>query len=153
MLAGIPLTPDKEVEYSQVIDHLKGQHVRITETRKAILRYMIAAEHHPSAEQIYRDLLPLIPGMSLATVYNNLRVLVEEGFVSELKVSNDNTTYFDFLGHEHLNVVCERCGKIVDLMGLDLSVFKRQVEERTGYKVTKEQFLIYGICPMCLVAK
>lgn len=152
MISHQPLQADEEITYAEVIDHLKSKQIRITETRKAILRYMIAAKHHPSAEQIYRDLLPLIPSMSLATVYNNLRVLVEEGFVSELKVSNDNTTYFDFLGHEHLNVVCERCGKIADFMDVDLSIFKKEAEERTGYKVTKEQFLIYGICPECLAA-
>lgn len=148
----IPLTPEQAEDYAHVIEHLKGKKIRITETRKAVLSYMIAAKHHPSAEQIYRDLLPLIPGMSLATVYNNLRVLVDEGFVSELKVTNDNTTYFDFLGHEHLNVVCEDCGKIADFMDVDLSIFKKEAEEKTGYKVTKEQFLIYGICPECLTS-
>lgn len=152
MLAYRQLSPEQEDDYYQVIDHLKTKQIRVTEPRKAVLQYMIAAKHHPSAEQIYKDLLPLIPGMSLATVYNNLRVLVDEGFVSELKVTNDNTTYFDFLGHEHLNVVCEQCGKIADFMDVDLSIFKKEAEERTGYKVTKEQFLIYGICPDCLTA-
>lgn len=149
MLEQHPLRPDQEEDYAHVIEHLKSKQIRITETRKAVTRYMIAAKHHPSAEQIYQDLLPLIPGMSLATVYNNLRVLVEAGFVSELKVSNDNTTYFDFLGHEHLNVVCERCGQIADVMEADVSIFKQAAESNTGYKITKEQFLLYGICPSC----
>lgn len=138
-----------EDSYHEVLTHLKGKQIRITESRKAIVRYMIEADHHPSAEQIYRDLLPAFPSMSLATVYNNLRVLVDEGFVTELKVSNDNTTYFDFMGHDHLNVVCEKCGKIADFMDVDLSIFKKEAEEQTGYRLTKEQFMIYGICPSC----
>ena len=48
--------------------------------------------------KIYRDLLPEHPNMSLATVYNNMKVLVDEGFVAELKVTNDTTTYYDFYG-------------------------------------------------------
>ena len=72
---------------------------------------------------IYYDLLPDNPGMSLATVYNNLKVLVEEGIVSEIKVNNDNTTYYDFMGHDHLNIVCEKCGHITDLDSTD-SVFQ-----------------------------
>ncbi|MGT2895498.1 Fur family transcriptional regulator [Streptococcus entericus] len=143
------LRPDQENAYAHVIEHLKSKQIRITETRKAVTRYMIAAAHHPSAEQIYQDLLPMIPGMSLATVYNNLRVLVEAGFVSELKLSNDNTTYFDFLGHEHLHVVCESCGKIADIMDADVSIFKQTAQSATGYKISKEQFLLYGICPNC----
>ncbi len=54
---------------------------------------------------IYHDLLPNFPNMSLATVYNNLKVLIDEGFVTEIKVRNDTTTYFDFMGHQHLNVI------------------------------------------------
>ena len=45
------------------------------------------SDQHPSADVIYYDLLPDNPGMSLATVYNNLKVLVEEGIVSEIKVN------------------------------------------------------------------
>lgn len=149
MLEQPVLRPDQENAFAHVIGHLKSKQIRITETRKAVTRYMIAATHHPSAEQIYQALLPMIPGMSLATVYNNLRVLVEEGFVSELKLSNDNTTYFDFLGHEHLHVVCESCGKIADIMDADVSIFKHTAELTTGYRITKEQFLLYGTCPNC----
>lgn len=150
MLAYRQLSADQKEDYDHVLEQLKQKQIRLTEPRKAVLQYMIAAKHHPSAEQVYRDLVTVLPGMSLATVYNNLRVLVEEGFVSEVKVTNDNTTYFDFLGHEHLNVVCEKCGKIADFMDADLSIFKKEAEEKTGYRVTREQFLLYGVCPECL---
>ncbi len=52
------------------------------------------------AEKIYRDLLPSqFPSMSLATVYNNIKVLIDEGVVSETQGScNDTTTLFDFMG-------------------------------------------------------
>ncbi|EHJ53046.1 peroxide-responsive transcriptional repressor PerR [Streptococcus macacae] len=135
--------------YNDVLEHLKEKHIRLTETRKAIIFYIINAHHHPSAEQIYNDLLPQHPSMSLATVYNNLKVLIDEGFVVELKVSNDNTAYFDFMGHQHLHVVCESCGKITDFVDVDVSRIKEEAHEQTGYKITRAQLLIYGICPKC----
>lgn len=135
--------------YEHVLAHLRKKHIRITETRKTIIAYMIEAHHHPSAETIYNDLKKQYAHMSLATVYNNLRVLIEEGFISELKVSNDNTTYFDFMGHDHLNIVCESCGKITDFFDIDLSHLEQEAEETTGYAVTKTQFMMYGICPEC----
>ncbi|MDO4204901.1 MAG: peroxide-responsive transcriptional repressor PerR, partial [Streptococcus gallolyticus] len=95
--------------YENVIEHLKKKHIRITETRKAIIAYIINSHEHPSADKIYRDLLPEHPNMSLATVYNNMKVLVDEGFVAELKVTNDTTTYYDFMGHQHINIVCKNC--------------------------------------------
>lgn len=136
-------------DYENVIQRLKTKGVRITETRKAVIDYMIRTHEHPSAEAIYHDLLPDFPNMSLATVYNNLKVLVEEGFVEEIKISHDKTTYFDFMGHEHLNVVCEKCGRIADFEDVDIPDLKREAEEQTGYKITKTQVLMYGICHEC----
>ena len=105
--------------YENVIEHLRAKHIRITETRKAIIAYLINSTEHPSADKIYKDLLPEHPSLSLATVYNNIKVLVDEGFVTELKVTNNPTTYYDFMGHQHINIICKCCGAIADFMDVD----------------------------------
>lgn len=143
------LNAEHQTAFEHVIQHLKEKRIRITETRKAVVAYIIESDDHPSAEMIYLDLLPNYPNMSLATVYNNLKVLLEEGFVTELKRANDTTTYYDFMGHEHLNVICEKCGKITDFMDVEIPSLKKEAHEQTGYKITKEVLSIYGICPEC----
>ncbi|WP_105209100.1 Fur family transcriptional regulator [Streptococcus suis] len=140
---------DHQADFDHVIQHLKEKGVRITSTRKAVIAYIIESDDHPSAEMIYQDLLPDYPSMSLATVYNNLKLLLEEGFVTEIKRTNDNTTYYDFMGHDHLNIICEVCGKITDFMDIELPSLKKEAQNQTGYKVTKEVLSIYGICPEC----
>ena len=143
------LSHEHQSSFDHVITHLKEKGVRITETRKAVVAYVIEQDNHPSAEMIYKDLLPSYPGMSLATVYNNLRLLLEEGFVTEIKRTNDTTTYYDFMGHEHLNVICEVCGKITDFMDVEIPSLKKEAQQQTGYKSTKEVLSVYGICPDC----
>lgn len=141
---------DQNKEYYQdVLNHLREKGVRITETRKAVIDFIIQSHDHPSADMIYQALLPAFPNMSLATVYNNLKVLIDEGFVSELKVRNDTTTYYDFMGHHHLNVICEKCGRIAD-MDLDLPDVQQEAADQTGYQITKSQMVVYGICPDCV---
>lgn len=141
---------DQNKEYYQdVLNHLREKGVRITETRKAVIDFIIQSHDHPSADMIYQELLPAFPNMSLATVYNNLKVLIDEGFVSELKVRNDTTTYYDFMGHQHLNVICEKCGRIAD-MDLDLPDVQQEAADQTGYQITKSQMVVYGICPDCV---
>ena len=141
---------DQNKEYYQdVLKHLREKGVRITETRKAVIDFIIESHDHPSADMIYQALLPAFPNMSLATVYNNLKVLIDEGFVSELKVRNDTTTYYDFMGHQHLNVICEKCGRIAD-MDLDLPDVQQEAADQTGYQITKSQMVVYGICPDCV---
>lgn len=141
---------DQNKEYYQdVLNHLREKGVRITETRKAVIDFIIQSHDHPSADMIYQALLPAFPNMSLATVYNNLKVLIDEGFVSELKVRNDTTTYYDFMGHQHLNVICEKCGRIADI-DLDLPDVQQEAADQTGYQITKSQMVVYGICPDCV---
>lgn len=141
---------DQNKEYYQdVLNHLREKGVRITETRKAVIDFIIQSHDHPSADMIYQALLPAFPNMSLATVYNNLKVLIDEGFVSELKVRNDTTTYYDFMGHQHLNVICKKCGRIAD-MDLDLPDVQQEAADQTGYQITKSQMVVYGICPDCV---
>ena len=141
---------DQNKEYYQdVLKHLREKGVRITETRKAVIDFIIQSHDHPSADMIYQALLPAFPNMSLATVYNNLKVLIDEGFVSELKVRNDTTTYYDFMGHQHLNVICEKWGRIAD-MDLDLPDVQQEAADQTGYQITKSQMVVYGICPDCV---
>ena len=142
------MNQQNEKYYQEVTEHLRMKGVRLTETRKAVIAFMINSSDHPSAEMIYQALLPEFPHMSLATVYNNLKVLIDEGFVAELKVRNDTTTYFDFMGHQHLNVICEKCGRIAD-MDLNLPDVKEEVEKQTGYRITNAQTTVYGICPAC----
>lgn len=38
--------------YENVLEHLREKHIRITETRKAIIAYMVNSREHPSAENI-----------------------------------------------------------------------------------------------------
>lgn len=138
----------EEERVEEVLQNLRAKGIRITDTRRAVLSYLVASHEHPSAEKIYRDLLPQFPSMSLATVYNNLKVLIEEGFVSEIKVRNDTTTYFDFMGHDHLNLICESCGKIDDI-DIEVPDVRAEAREKSGYVITKCQTTVYGLCPEC----
>ena len=66
------------------VDQLKAKGVRMTPQRHAILTYLMETITHPTADEIYRALEPRFPNMSVATVYNNLRVFKEAGLVREL---------------------------------------------------------------------
>ena len=87
--------------------------VRITPQRHAILEYLVESMTHPTADDIYKALEGKFPNMSVATVYNNLRVFKEVGLVKELTYG-DASSRFDYVTSQHYHVICEKCGKIVD---------------------------------------
>ena len=54
---------------------------RITPQRKAILDYLAGTDAHPSANQVYEEAKKQYAGLSLATVYNTLEILVKMGLI------------------------------------------------------------------------
>ena len=95
---------DHELEES--IAALRRAGVRITPQRQAIIRYLIASHSHPTADEIYQALSPDFPNISVATIYNNLRVFKSIGIVKELTYG-DASSRFDFNTHNHYHVICE----------------------------------------------
>ncbi|MEA4812587.1 MAG: transcriptional repressor, partial [Anaerolineaceae bacterium] len=57
---------------------------RRTPQREAICKYISESQSHPSADEIYQALKPQFPSLSLATVYNTLQFLAEEGKINIL---------------------------------------------------------------------
>ncbi|SFC72436.1 Fur family transcriptional regulator, peroxide stress response regulator [Alkalibacterium subtropicum] len=98
----------------QSIERLKYNNVRITPQRHAILEYLIDQDSHPTADEIYKALEEDFPSMSVATVYNNLRLFTKMGLVKEM-MFGDNSSRFDFASTEHYHAICTRCGKIEDI--------------------------------------
>lgn len=133
---------------TSVVDELKSKNIRITQPRKAIIHYMVASHSHPTVEEIYDDLLPMFPGMSLATIYNNLNILVEHGYVKEMKFT-DIASRFDFMGHRHFHIICEVCGKVADFPYRDLMPFINDAKNSTGYQVNNASVEMFGVCENC----
>lgn len=127
---------------------LKENGIRITPQRRAVLEYMIRSTSHPTVEQIYKDLLSEYPGMSLATVYNNLDVLCNYGLVYEMKFTGITSRY-DYMGEKHYHILCVECNKIADFNFTDLSDLRKAVKDQTGYDIFHLKLEGYGRCPNC----
>lgn len=130
------------------IESLKSTKVRMTPQRHAILEYLYETKSHPTADDIYKALEGRFPNMSVATVYNNLRVFKEVGIVKELTYG-DSSSRFDSVTTDHYHVICEKCGKIVDFHYPGLDEVETLAEHVTGFKVNSHRMEIYGTCPDC----
>ncbi|AOZ93507.1 peroxide-responsive transcriptional repressor PerR [Paenibacillus crassostreae] len=130
------------------LEQLKTSGVRITPQRHAILDFLLESMTHPTADEIYRALEPKFPSMSVATVYNNLKMFMESGMVRELTYG-DASSRFDANVSEHYHVICEQCGKIEDFMYPSLKDVEHQAEKATGYHVKGLRLELYGICETC----
>ena len=137
-----------EMQLKNALDTLKTTGVRITPQRHAILEYLIETMTHPTADDIYKALESKFPNMSVATVYNNLRVFREAGLVKELTYG-DNASRFDFITSKHYHVICSSCGKIVDFHYPGLDEVEHVAAQVTNFEINSHRMEIYGTCPEC----
>lgn len=137
-----------EDKLRQAIDTLKKSGVRITPQRHAVLEYLLNSMTHPTADDIYKALEGKFPNMSVATVYNNLRVLKDIGLVRELTYG-DASSRFDCNTSDHYHIICNQCGKIVDFHYPSLEEVESLAEQVTGFDVSHHRLEVYGICNAC----
>ncbi|HEY4430128.1 MAG TPA: Fur family transcriptional regulator, partial [Paenibacillus sp.] len=103
---------------------------------------------HPTADDIYRALEPKFPSMSVATVYNNLKMFMEAGMVRELTYG-DSSSRFDANVSDHYHVICQQCGKIEDFSYPSLRDVELHAEQATGFKITGLRMELHGFCKSC----
>ncbi|MBH5320237.1 peroxide-responsive transcriptional repressor PerR [Paenibacillus sp. GSMTC-2017] len=130
------------------LEQLKMNGVRMTPQRHAILSYLMDTKSHPTADEIYKALSPTYPSMSVATIYNNLRLFVEAGLVRELTYGDDSSR-FDADLSDHYHAICKGCGQIVDFGHPPLLEVEKVASRETGFTVQGHRMEIYGLCTSC----
>jgi Fur family peroxide stress response transcriptional regulator len=146
-IQGNEITPQKRLQ--QMIGRLRDNDCRITPQRHAILNVLANSSDHPSAENIYDELLIHYPTMSFATIYKTLNLLKKEGEVLELEFSEHGNRYDGKKPFPHPHVICTVCGTIIDPSQLDLEQITKKMMEETGFKIMTHRLDFFGLCPNC----
>ena len=135
------------------INTLRQAGRRITEQRRVICEYLAQTDSHPTPYQVYADISISHPEISRATVYNTLNVLRELGAIVEIGFG-DAHTHYETDTSPHVNLVCLRCHKIVDLpFGLAADGIEEQVQQEYGFHPIATKTAIMGFCQECREAK
>ena len=120
----------------------------MTPQRYAILQYLMESHDHPTADEIYRALSPQYPSLSVATVYNNLKVFIDAGLVRELTYGDDSSR-FDADLSDHYHAICTKCGTMVDIEHPPIKDVEEAATASTGFSVFGHRMEVYGLCPTC----
>jgi Fur family peroxide stress response transcriptional regulator len=131
-----------------LIDGLRAAGARITAQRIAICRWLEGNDRHPTASNVYAALNGQFPTMSLSTVYNTLSTLVDLNLLHEVGPAPDGSMRYDPNTQPHLNLVCTRCGRIIDAQEAAPAVIG-EVASRYGFTAAECSIVIYGTCPDC----
>ena len=116
----------------------------VTKYGNKILEIVESSRSHMTAEQIFTVLRQTYPTVVLATVYNNLNRLWEEGRIRKVSVEGIPDRYDRMQRHDHL--VCKGCGKLLDV---DLGDLTCQLEQKAGISILSYDLKLVYLCEEC----
>jgi Fur family transcriptional regulator, peroxide stress response regulator len=119
-----------------------------TKQKTAIKKFLKNTVSHPTAERIYQQVKKDIPGIALGTIYRNLKLMKENGEVTEIITASRKARY-DGKTDEHYHFTCDKCGQIIDLDETIDSKIQTIIAKNTGLKVTHLNLEFNGLCKDC----
>jgi Fur family peroxide stress response transcriptional regulator len=124
----------------------------VTIQRRTVFEALSARRDHPTADQVYDAVKDRIPGLSRTTVYRVLETLVEAGFVRKVHHAG-GVARFDPMTHRHHHLVCEACGRLVDLDDGVVPTLRLPEARGSGFRIKDYSVSFLGLCGGCARAK
>lgn len=123
--------------------------VRNTRQRTAIRSVFQASGRPLSPEEVLSAAQRQVGGIGAATVYRNIRALLDEGWLAAVELPGEAPRY-ELAGkahHHHFH--CRQCGRVFELPECDGCV---RAQAPRGFRVTGHEIVLYGDCSQCASA-
>lgn len=115
--------------------------------QKALIKEAVVnLKTHPSAEEIYMEVIKTNPNISKATVYRNLGIMAENGEILKIEIPNSSDR-FDFNTADHFHARCEKCDRVYDIKVPNLDILDKVKDEH--FIVQGYDLVFKGICKDC----
>ena len=109
-----------------------------------ILGIINGSDGHPTAEEIYQQARRGGARLSIATVYNNLAALCEQGLICKVATPGRSDRFDRATKHDHL--MCPRCGALKDVTLRDLT---DTIADQVDSPIDSYDLRVYRLCDDC----
>ena len=121
-----------------------------TPQRLRIVEAFMAAQGHPSTEELYACLKEVDPSLGQATVYRTMKLLCDSGLAREVQFGDGVSRYERRIGAEHHDhLICECCGMTIEVVDDDIERLQDALARKHGFQPTRHHLYLYGLCPAC----
>ncbi len=125
---------------------LRAHHLKATPQRLEIAK-TLGCNGHMTVEKLYEAMLQKFNSISLATIYKNINLMIENAFIQEVKIPNEKSVY-ELSKETHSHIVCTKCNDIHDII-LDLSQTTQIASQTSDFKIDKADLVLSGLCQKC----
>jgi len=119
---------------------------RSTRQREAIRLAFLNTPHPMSPRQVLQAARPYSAGIGIATVYRNLKLLCEDGWLVQLELPGDPTTYYERAQRHHHHFVCRVCQGLFRVDGCPSNLSELTP---SGCVLEDHELVLYGVCSAC----
>ena len=129
---------------------LKDAGLKITMPRLKVLQILEqAADHHLSAESVYKALLEMGEDVGVATVYRVLTQFEAANLVVRHNFEGGHSVFELRQEEHHDHLVCVKCGRVEEFLDEIIEQRQKMIAEQANFKMTDHALNIYGLCPNC----
>ena len=126
--------------------------IALTPQRLAVIQALLAAENHPSADEICAAIRRTHPHVSLATVHRILEQFCEVGEARKVTLLHDVARY-DGNVEPHHHVLCVRCRRVQDIEVPEVDKFLEGRSSLGEFAVLRCSLEIDALCGRCQLAE
>ncbi len=143
------MNDEQAIEELKKIVKQKG--LKYTEQREVVLKILINASDHLSAEEVYNTIKEQYPesNIGIATVYRALSFLEEVDLIASIAFGSDGKKYESSAKSHHDHLICTSCGKILEFLDEEIEKRQEKVAKKNDFKITSHSMQLYGLCSDC----
>ena len=130
-----------------ILKLLQKKGYKLTNSRRQILSILNAKP--VSVSDIQETLKHKSVSIDIVTIYRNLELLENLGFVQKTQFADKSARYEIVVNNvHHHHLICKNCGDIEDIP-LDEKSLLSEVAKRSKFKIEKHNLEFFGICIQC----
>jgi Fur family ferric uptake transcriptional regulator len=121
---------------------------RSTRQRTAIRTAIEAAARPLTPQEILSAVRESVPEIGIATIYRNLKLLLDEGTIEAVNLPGGNARYemHHPAHHHHHHFHCSHCDRVFDVQGCPGSMDNLAPD---GFLIERHEITLYGLCADC----
>jgi Fur family transcriptional regulator, ferric uptake regulator len=120
---------------------------RSTRQRTAIRTAIDAAGRPLSPQEVLEAAQAEVPALGLATIYRNLKQMVEAGEILVVMLPGDSPRYEAAQHEHHHHFQCTNCKRVFDVHDCPGDLAKLAPK---GFTVERHEITLYGRCDQCV---
>ena len=122
-------------------------HLKSSKNRDAVLEVLKGTKTHPSADWIFEKVKEVNPNIGIATVYRNLKTLLEQKEIFKVDVGDGLDHYDAQIDVKHDHTYCTACGAIGDIDAISTSSLKEFAKNK--FSAESYSLVLFGKCEKC----